>query len=72
LPGGAAAAARAEAAGLVPAALAGASAATAAASADSNQPIVVNVQMDGEVVARAAHNAGKSAAARSFAPVPSY
>ena len=36
------------------------------------QPFEVNVQVDGETVARAVHNANTDAAARSFSPVPVY
>ena len=35
-------------------------------------PFQVNVQVDGETVARASHNASRDAAARSFSPVPAY
>ena len=35
-------------------------------------PFTVNVQVDGETVARATHNANSDAAARSFSPVPAY
>lgn len=35
-------------------------------------PFTVNVQVDGETVARAAHNANSDSAARSFSPVPAY
>ncbi len=36
------------------------------------QPVVVNVQIDGQTVARAVHKAGSDTASRSFSPVPSY
>ena len=35
-------------------------------------PFQINVQVDGETVARATHNANSDAAARSFSPVPAY
>ncbi len=35
-------------------------------------PFQINVQVDGETIARATHNAGSDAAARSFSPVPAY
>jgi TP901 family phage tail tape measure protein len=35
-------------------------------------PLVVNVQVDGQTVARAVHKADSDAAARSFSPVPAY
>ncbi len=35
-------------------------------------PVVVNVQIDGQTVARAVHKAGADNAARSFSPVPTY
>lgn len=35
-------------------------------------PFTVNVQVDGETIARANHNANSEAAARSFSPVPVY
>jgi hypothetical protein len=35
-------------------------------------PFTVNVQVDGETVARAAHNANRDSASRSFSPVPAY
>ena len=35
-------------------------------------PFQVNVQVDGETVARASHDANRDAAARSFSPVPAY
>lgn len=35
-------------------------------------PFTINVQVDGETIARAAHKANADAAARSFSPVPSY
>ena len=35
-------------------------------------PFVVNVQVDGETIARASNNAQQSLAARSFAPLPAY
>jgi len=35
-------------------------------------PFQVNVQVDGETVARATHSANSDAAARSFSPVPAY
>ena len=35
-------------------------------------PFTVNVQVDGETVARATHNANSDTAARSFSPVPAY
>lgn len=36
------------------------------------QPVVVNVQIDGQTVARAVHKAGSDTASRSFSPVPAY
>lgn len=36
------------------------------------QPVVVNVQIDGQTVARAVHKAGSDTAFRSFSPVPAY
>ena len=35
-------------------------------------PFTINVQVDGETVARATHNANSDTAARSFSPVPAY
>lgn len=35
-------------------------------------PFQINVQVDGETVARASHGANRDAAARSFSPVPAY
>jgi hypothetical protein len=35
-------------------------------------PFTVNVQVDGETIARANHNANRDTAARSFSPVPAY
>jgi len=35
-------------------------------------PFQINVQVDGETIARATHNASSDAAARSFSPVPAY
>jgi TP901 family phage tail tape measure protein len=35
-------------------------------------PVVVNVQVDGQTVARAVHKAGADSAARSFSPVPTF
>lgn len=35
-------------------------------------PVVVNVQIDGQTVARAVHKAGADNATRSFSPVPTY
>jgi TP901 family phage tail tape measure protein len=35
-------------------------------------PFTVNVQVDGETIARASHNANRDTAARSFSPVPAY
>ena len=35
-------------------------------------PFTVNVQVDGETIARATHNANQDTAARSFSPVPAY
>jgi len=35
-------------------------------------PFQINVQVDGETIGRATHNAGSDAAARSFSPVPAY
>ncbi len=35
-------------------------------------PFQINVQVDGETVARATHNANRDTAARSFSPVPAY
>lgn len=35
-------------------------------------PFQINVQVDGETVARASHNAHRDVAARSFSPVPAY
>jgi hypothetical protein len=39
---------------------------------NSGQPVIVNVQIDGQVVARAVHKAGADTAGRSFSPVPAY
>ena len=36
------------------------------------QPVIVNVQIDGQTVARAVHKAGSDTASRSFSPVPAY
>lgn len=36
------------------------------------QPITVNVQVDGETIARAAHNARRDSESRAFSPVPAY
>ena len=36
------------------------------------QPVIVNVQLDGQTIARAVHKAGSDTAGRSFSPVPSY
>ena len=38
----------------------------------SSQPITVNVQVDGETIARAAHNAQRDSAGRAFSSVPAY
>lgn len=38
----------------------------------SSQPITVNVQVDGETIARAAHNARRDSASRAFSSVPTY
>ena len=35
-------------------------------------PFTVNVQVDGETIGRATHNANRDTAARSFSPVPAY
>jgi hypothetical protein len=35
-------------------------------------PLQINVQVDGETVARAVHGADRDVAARSFSPVPAY
>ena len=35
-------------------------------------PFTVNVQVDGETITRANHNANRDTAARSFSPVPAY
>jgi hypothetical protein len=44
----------------------------APASASSSTPITVNVQVDGETLARASANASRDAAGRSLSPVASY
>jgi TP901 family phage tail tape measure protein len=36
------------------------------------QPITINLEVDGETLARVTHNAGRDLAARSFTPVPTY
>ena len=36
------------------------------------EPMTINLQVDGETIARAAHNADEEAAGRSFAPIPLY
>jgi TP901 family phage tail tape measure protein len=41
-------------------------------SRDGDQPITVNVQVDGETLARASARASRDVASRSFAPVPVY
>ena len=47
-----------------------------ASSANRNQgqtpPFTVNVQVDGETIARASHKASSDAAARAFSPIPVY
>lgn len=43
-----------------------------ASSGAPGAPVVVNVQVDGQTVARAVHKAGSDTAARSFSPVPAY
>jgi len=53
----------------VPTAPAAGSGATSGAPA---APVVVNVQVDGQTVARAVHKAGSDDAARSFSAVPTY
>ena len=35
-------------------------------------PFTVNVQVDGETIARAAHNANRDLALRTYSPVPAY
>jgi TP901 family phage tail tape measure protein len=37
-----------------------------------SQPITVNVQVDGEMIARAAHNAQRDSAGRAFSSLPTY
>ena len=44
----------------------------ASRDAMGNRPFVVNVQVDGETVARAVKSAERDVATRSFSPVPSY
>ncbi|MDP1826660.1 MAG: phage tail tape measure protein [Archangium sp.] len=44
----------------------------ASAPINSSQPITVTVQVDGETIARAAHNAERESAARAFSPLPAY
>jgi hypothetical protein len=44
----------------------------AAQNAAPQQPVIVNVQLDGETIARAVHKAGSDTAGRSFSPVPAY
>ncbi len=39
---------------------------------NQEQPMTINVQVDGETIATASHNAARDLASRSFAPVPSY
>ena len=48
--------------------------AEAIAKRDSSrrEPMTFNLQVDGETIARAAHNADEEAAGRSFAPLPMY
>ena len=36
------------------------------------QPLAINVQVDGETIARAVHSAERDAETRSFSPVPVY
>ncbi|MDP1916425.1 MAG: phage tail tape measure protein [Myxococcales bacterium] len=45
---------------------------SAPAASTLSQPITVNVQVDGETIARASHNAERVSAGRSFSSVPSY
>jgi len=47
-------------------------AATRATARTSDQPITVNVQVDGETLARASARASRDVASRSFSPVPVY
>jgi TP901 family phage tail tape measure protein len=47
-------------------------AASRSAQRGPDQPITVNVQVDGETIARASARAGRDVASRSFAPVPVY
>ena len=44
----------------------------ASAPINPSQPITVNVQVDGETIARAAHNAQRDSAGRAFSSVPAY
>jgi TP901 family phage tail tape measure protein len=68
MPAAAAASGEADRAAAVEAALARATPARPA----PEQPITVNVQVDGETVARAAAHASRDVAGRSFSPVPVY
>jgi hypothetical protein len=68
MPAAAAASGEADRAAAVEAALARATPGRPAAE----QPITVNVQVDGETVARAAAHASRDVAGRSFSPVPVY
>jgi len=49
-----------------------ASIATRPQASTSPQALTVNVQVDGETIARAAHNAQRDSASRAFSPVPTY
>ncbi len=49
-----------------------ATASARASARDTDQPITVNLQVDGETVARASARASRDVASRSFAPVPVY
>ncbi|ACY13463.1 phage tail tape measure protein [Haliangium ochraceum] len=44
----------------------------AQAGASEQPPVQIHVQVDGETIARATHNANRDAAARAFAPLPTY
>jgi len=42
------------------------------ARARGQTPLEIHVQIDGETVARAVHNADQANASRAFSPVPAY
>ena len=72
MPSAVGAAVDADNASSVQSAVAAATAAAGAANRSSSQPLTVNVQVDGETIARATAKANDDLASRNFSPVPVY